>query len=142
MAATDVTDSRLGPGVLELGATPNDYAMQVANVRLEPAHEESEQRGTLGKPERPATVKTKWNLVGTLVQDWELDDPDGALEYLRIHNLEEVPFTWVPSDTHGKQYTGTVQLRAVVIGGDIDVETTADFSFPVIGDPVRGTCRP
>ena len=137
MAALDVTDSRLGPGVLELGATPDDFAMQVANVRLEPSHEETDQRGTLGKPDRPASVKTTWSLAGTLVQDWELEAPEGALEYLRTHNLEELPFRWVPNDTHAIQYSGTVQIRSVVIGGDIDTETTSDFSFPVVGDIAR-----
>lgn len=138
MATDDVTDSRLGPGVLELGATPQAFQMQVANGRLEPSHEESDNRPTLGKPDRAKTVKTTWVLAGTLVQDFELDAPEGALEYLRTHNGEEQPFRWVPSDTTAKQYSGTVQIRASTIGGDVDVELTSDFSLPLVGDPERG----
>jgi hypothetical protein len=142
MAVDDVTDSRLGVGELSLGAVPDEFAMQVTNCRLEPSHEESEARGTLGKPNRAATVKTTWILAGSVVQDWELDAPEGFLEYCRVHNGEEVPFTFVPSTAHAKQYTGTVQIRATTIGGEVDVELSSDFSLPVVGDITRGEVVP
>jgi hypothetical protein len=139
MSATAVTVSKLGVGVLSLGATPQDFSWQVTNCRLEPSHEEADQRGTLAKPKRAAEITTSWVLAGTVIQDWEVDGPEGFADYCQDNNGVEVPYVFTPNTDAGKTYTGNVQIRAVIIGGDVDVELTADFSFPCSEDPTRGT---
>ena len=49
-----------------------------------------------------------------------------------------VAFEWVPgpADT-SPAYTGTVQIRAVEVGGDVATQLTTDAEFPCIGQPVR-----
>lgn len=138
MAATSVTVSKLGEGVLTLGATPQDFSWQVTNCRLEPSHEEADQRGTLAKPKRAAEVTTRWVLAGTAIQDFELDGPEGFADYCQDNNGTEVPYVFTPNTAAAKSYTGNCQIRAIVIGGDVDVEITADFSFPCSEDPLRG----
>lgn len=135
-----VTDSRLGPGTLTLGAVPDDFTCQVTNCRLSPSAEEEDALPTLCEPERPASVTTSWALAGTVIQDWELDD--GFVEFCRVNDTTEVPFVFVPNTTAGKQYSGTVQIRAVEIGGDVSAQLTTDFEFPLNGDPVRGDVVP
>lgn len=139
MSATEVTVSKLGEGVLTLGTTPSDFSWQVTNCRLEPSHEEADQRGTLAKPKRAKDITTTWVLAGTAIQDFELDTPIGFQDYCQDTNGTEVPYLFTPNSAAGKTYTGNVQIRAVVIGGDVDVEITADFSFPCSEDPTRGT---
>ncbi len=137
MSATDVTVSKLGEGTLTLGPSPNDFSWQVTNCRLEPSHEEADQRGTLAKPKRAKDITTTWVLAGTAIQDFELDAPEGFQEYCRVNNGIEVPYTFTPNTAAGKTYTGNVQIRAIPIGGDIDEEVTADFSFPCSEEPER-----
>lgn len=141
MAATDVTSSILGPGVLEFGDDPDtiDFSMQMTNVALIPSHEESDQTGTLGKPKRAADVKTTWVLGGTQVQDFELEATEGFSEYARVNNNQEKFWRFVPNDAYAIQYSGKAQIRAVQIGGEIDTELTADFSLPITEGPDRAT---
>jgi hypothetical protein len=135
-AATSTTVSKLGPGKLTLGATPQDFSWQVVNCRLEPTHEEAEQRGTLAQPKRAATITSKWVLAGTAIQDFEI--PNGFQNYCQDNNGVSVPYSFVPNTVAAKKYTGTVQIRSVLIGGDISDELTVDFSFPTNEEPLRG----
>jgi hypothetical protein len=126
------TGSRLGPGKLTIGTAPNDYSYQITNTRLEPTVEENEARGTLAEPTRAPTTKTTWALAGTVIQDWELESPQGFVEFCRVEDGNEHPFTFVPNTVVAKQYTGTCRVTAVIIGGEIvDDDSTSDFSFPV-----------
>ena len=52
--------------------------------------------------------------------------------------LSEVAFVWVPNTEYGLlQYAGQCQIRPVTVGGDVAVQITTDFSFPVVGTPTR-----
>ena len=134
-----VTDSRSGPGTLTLGATASliDVSCQISNVRLVPEHNEEDGTPTLCEPAPVPTVSTAWSLQGTAIQDWEKPAASGFVEYCRDRNAQEVPFTWVPNTDIGVSYAGTCQVRAVEIGGDVGVQITTDFEFPVKGEPLR-----
>lgn len=126
-------DSRLGPGTLTLGTT--EYGTQASNVRLTPNHEDNEGTPTLGIPVPAPEVKTTWVLAGTAVQDWE--DAAGFIEYCRDNNNTQVSFSWEPNTDAGVTFSGTCLIKAVEIGGDVAVQTTSDFEFPVVGDVTR-----
>ena len=128
-----LTDSRQGPGKLELGGT--DYGVQISNVRLTPNHDTSDGTPTLGIPKPAQLVTTNWELAGSAIQDWE--DPEGFTEYCRANNVVEVAFSWIPNDDLNIKYSGTCQVVAVEIGGDIATQSTTDWVFSVVGDPVR-----
>lgn len=134
------TDSRLGPGTLTIGEL-TETGCQMSNVRLTPEHSEEEGVPVLCDPDPVPTFKTKWTLNGTAIQDFELAAATGFQEYCRASNGLEKPFTWVPNTNYGGatkvQYSGTVQIRAVEIGGEIGKQITTEFSMPVKGDPVR-----
>lgn len=134
------TDSRLGPGTLSLG-TLTGAGCQMANVRLTPEHEDEDGTPTLCDPKPAPELTTKWLLSGTAVQDFEKPATTGFVEYCRTHNGEEVAFEWVPNTSYGTttplEYSGTCQVRAVEIGGDVAVQTTTDFEFPVVGELSR-----
>lgn len=130
-------DSRLGPGTLKLDAV--EHGWQISNVRLEPSIEDEDGTPTLAEPEPAPLASVSWVLAGSAIQDFEL--PAGFVNYCLDNALDEVPFEWVPNTTMGGatklKYAGTCQIRPVTIGGDVAVQVTTDFEFPVIGEPVR-----
>lgn len=122
--------SRQGPGTLTFGSTPLDVSFQATNVRLEPTVTENEARGTLAEPKRAPTTTTQWALAGTGIQDWE--DAAGFIEWARLNDGTEQPFTWTPSTEAGVVFDGTCRVTAMTIGGEIvDDDSTSDFTFPV-----------
>lgn len=135
-----LTDSRVGPGTLVIGELTS-VECQMSNVRLVPEHNEEDGVATLCDPEPVPETTTAWTLQGTAIQDFELPAATGFQEYCRANNKAEKPFTWTPNTNYGGttkvQYTGTVQIRAVEIGGEVGKQITTEFSMPVKGEPVR-----
>lgn len=131
-----VVDSRLGPGTLSLG-TLTGAGCQMSNVRLVPALDETEGTPTLCDPAPPPQITESWTLEGSAVQDWE--DAAGFVEFCRINSGQVVTFEWVPSTAVVPvvTFSGSVQVRSVEFGGDVAVQQTSDFSFPVVGDLSR-----
>lgn len=129
-----VVDSRLGPGTLVLG-TLTSIECQMANVRLEPSADETDGTPTLCEPAPAPELTTSWVLAGTAIQDFE--DDAGFVEYCRLNDGTTVTFTWIPATAYGVEFSGSVQVRAVAIGGDVAVQITTDWEFPVVGDITR-----
>ena len=129
-----VVDSRQGPGSLTLG-TLTGAGCQMSNVRLVPSQDETDGLPTLCDPAPPPELSTTWALEGTAVQDWET--VDGFVEFCRLNDNTVVTFEWTPNTDLQVVFSGSCQVRAVEFGGDINVQTTTDFSMPVVGDVVR-----
>ena len=129
------TDSRQGPGLFKLGTL--SIECQMSNIRLVPDHEEEDGTPVLCNPTPPPELATSWTVQGTGVQDWESDATTGFVEFARVNNGTEVAFEWTPKTDLGITYSGTVQVRAVEIGGDVGVQNTTDFEWPVVGDLIR-----
>jgi hypothetical protein len=128
-----LVDSRLGPGTLSLGST--DYGTQISNVRLTPTNDTEDGTPTLGIPTPPPLVTLTWSLSGTAIQDWE--NVDGFVEYCRTNANTVVAFDWTPNTDKGVSFSGTCQVVAVEIGGDVNSQNTTDFEFAVVGDITR-----
>lgn len=133
-----LTDSRMGPGVLKLGTV--DHGTQISNVRLVPERDSEDGTKTLGIPKPGPIGSTSWSLQGTAVQDWE--HVDGFVEFCRLNDWKEVPFTWTPNNGKGTTFAGTCQVAAVEFGGDVDTQNTTDFEFPIVGDYTRSETAP
>jgi hypothetical protein len=136
-----LTDSRLGPGTLELAGT--DYSFQAANVVLTPDVSEEDGTPTLATPAPSPLATVKWALEGTVIQDFTAG-AEAFVHYCMDNALSEVAFSFTPATAAaGLVYSGDVQIRPVAIGGDAAVQITTDFSFPIVGpivrtDPVAG----
>jgi hypothetical protein len=125
-----VTESKLRTGVLTIGGT--DYAAQATSVQVRPAHD------TTGDPLElldgsvlPASTTRTDTLVITAVQDFT--DPAGLLAYTWAHDLQAVPFTWSPRGATGESFTGTVEVRALPVGGEVNRRLTADAEWTCVG---------
>lgn len=126
-----ITQSKLKSGTFTLGATPAAFACQATNVQIVPDHDTSgDAVETLcGDSLTPDAVRTDTVKV-TAIQDF--DDEDGFIAYTWLHDLETVPFSWKPN-ADSPTYTGSVQIKAATVGGDVNSRITSDVEWDVVG---------
>jgi len=132
-----VNEARLKEGTLTLGGAAGvggtEFACQATNVRVTPSHDETgDEVETLCGDKLAADTKTTWSLAGTSIQDF--DSPDGFVQYSVENNLQVVEYSWQPN-AGTFAVTGTVQVRACEIGGDVNTRLTTDFEWPCQDDP-------
>ena len=131
-----ITDSRVRNGTLSLGDTPVSFECQATNVRIVADHTQEDGVETLCGDMSEPSLETIYTLAVTSIQDF--DDPDGFVNYCYDNTGTVVAFEWVPGPADvSPTFTGTCQIRAVEIGGDVATQLTTDAEFPCIGKPVR-----
>jgi phage-related tail fiber protein len=117
-----------------LTSAGKDFACQATNVRLSPSVKETgDEVETLCGDVIGADANTSWTLKGSSIQDF--DDVEGFVLYCFENDLVEVPFTWQPSATAGS-WSGTVEIRAVEVGGDVNKRLSTDWEWKVTGTGV------
>ncbi len=127
----------LGPGSLKIGetGTAQEWAAQLTKCALTPSTDTEDDIDVLSGETLDGDDTTTFTLDGTLLQDYDLE----SLElYCFDHRGEDVPFVFTPSREGAVQWSGTVRLRPVTVGGDVKKRNTSDFSFPLQGDPTHG----
>lgn len=125
-----IRDSRNKNGTLTLDALA--FASQATNVTLDPStDEEGDGLEVLSGETIDPDEVTSWSLEIEAVQDF--DDPAGFVKFCKDNAGQAVPFTWAPSGATGPTYSGSVRVRPVRIGGDVNTRLTTPASFPVIG---------
>jgi len=131
-----LTDSRQGPGTLTFGTTtPKDFSAQSAAVKLTPSVDSTDGTPTLEVPD-PAPLSTiSWALNVDAIQDF--DDAAGFVNFLMDNALSEQPFSWTPNTAGGTEYSGTVQIVPIEIGGDVGVQVVTSVELPLVGEPTR-----
>lgn len=135
-----ITESKLKTGVLKFGGTGaanatggESFAAQASNVRLTPnTSTEGDPLETLSGDTISADSKTDWTLNITAVQDF--DDPDGFLTYCFDNDGDDVTYHWKPS-ADSPSFHGTVSIRAIEIGGDVNKRLTSAAAFPCTAKP-------
>lgn len=127
-----ITDSRLKAGTLTLDGV--DYNTQATNVKLTPSTDEvGDPVETLSGDEILADDETSWVMAITAVQDF--DDVAGFIAFCLENAGQSVTYSWQPNAV-GVTYAGTVKIRPVEIGGDVNKRNTTDAEFPCNGAPV------
>lgn len=124
-----ITESRLKGGTLTLGSAPGEaFETQATNVRLVPSTDEvGDPLEVLSGDTLDPEDETTWALVITAVQDFT--DPAGFQNYALQNAGDIVAYTWKPNAV-GPTYTGTVKVRPVEIGGDVNKRLTTDAEWP------------
>lgn len=131
-----VTESKIKEGVLTLGDPAVDFSCQPTNVRIEPTYAEDGDRAEVlcGTVLSPDTTRTD-TLAMSAIQDFE--DAAGLVNYSWEHDLEKVPFTWQPTGATGPTYSGTVEVRALTVGGDVNKRLSSDATWTIDGKAIR-----
>lgn len=130
-----VTQSKLRKGSLILGDAPGtEFSCQATAVSVTTEFsEDGDKVETLcGDEILPDTTQAS-TLKFTAVQDFE--DPAGLVRYSWDHSLEVVDFSWTPDKTKIPRIYGTVQVRRLDIGGDVNKRLTSDAEWPVQEGP-------
>jgi hypothetical protein len=127
-----IIDSRVRSGTLTLDET--SFATQATNVTLTPTHEDDGAAvEVLDGSELPAAKKRRNTLAIDAVQDF--DDPDGFIAFTWTNDITDVAFSWTPGP-ESPTYSGTVQILALEVGGDVGSRLTTSASWEVVGDVV------
>lgn len=127
-----ITESRNKNGVLTLDG--DAFNTQATNVRLTPKTDEvGDSLEVLSGDTITPEDETTWSLAIGAVQDF--DDPAGFVNFAMSNAGEVVPYTWKPNPD-APTYAGTVRVRPVEIGGDVNKRLTTDAAWPCQQDPV------
>lgn len=127
-----IVESRLRNGLLTINGVA--FATQASNVTLSPdVDEEGDTLETLSGDTILPNEKTTWTLGITAIQDF--DDPQGLVNFAFQNVGDIVSFTWRPSAA-GVSYAGSVKVRAVEIGGDVNARLDTSAEWPCQGTPV------
>lgn len=127
----------LGPGSLKIGATGSarEWAGDMTKMTLTPTTNGEDAVPLLDGTDLDGEETTTWELGGTLVDDFDFD----SLQNFCIANAGKVlPFVMTPNNDGGSDYSGSVKIRPIAIGGDVKKKNTNDFAFPLIGKPTVG----
>ena len=129
-----IIDSRVRNGTLTLDAVA--FECQARTITITPSHTQEDGVETLcGESTAPA-LTTQWALNITAIQDFT--DAAGFVNATWENNGTSVPFTWCPGDEDVEPtFSGTVQVRAVELGGEVAAQLTTDAEFPIVGVPTR-----
>lgn len=124
----------LGPGSLKIGETASarEWAGDCTKTTLTPSTSGDDAVPLLDGSELDGEETTTWELGGTLVDNFDID----SLQNFCIANAGVVlPFVWTPNNAGGSDYSGSLKIRPIALGGDVKKKNTNDFGFPLIGQP-------
>lgn len=121
-----ITESRLKNGTLTLDALP--FQTQTHNVTLDP---KTDERGDSLEVLSGDTItpddESTWTLHIEAVQDF--DDETGFVAFALDRAGDVVPYSWKPNAT-SPTFTGTVRVRPVAIGGDVNARNSTTAEWP------------
>lgn len=129
-----ITESKIKSGTLTFTVDSQqlDFSCQPTNVRIRPAHDtEGDPQETLCGDMLGAEETRNDSLLITAIQDFT--DAAGFQAFTWEHDREEVAFSWAPRGAAGPSWSGTVKVRAVEIGGDINRRLTVEAEWPLLG---------
>jgi hypothetical protein len=141
-----VTQSKVRNGSLILGGLDTaaggvEFACQASAVSITSDFEEDgDTVETLCGDTVLADTAQTATLKFTSIQDFE--DPDGLVRWSWDTSLQVVPFSWTPDKTKVPKITGTVQVRRLDIGGEVNKRLTSDAEWPIQSGPTFDDAAP
>jgi len=125
-----IIDSRVRDGVLTLDGV--SYATQATNVRITPSHEEQGARlEVLDGSEIMPALRRRNTLALEAIQDF--DDAEGLIAFSWTTDTTEQTFSWTPGPS-APTYSGSVQVLAIEVGGQVGERLTTTAEWEVVGD--------
>lgn len=134
MAAGDTY--KLGPGVLQIGATGTeiDVSCLVNNAVIAAEKDQGDSTTKLCGTVKPGAITYTYNLSGNV--DTDISDPAGLFALSQAEPGTEQSFTFTPSTEAGTEASGVLIIDPLDFGGDETGEyMTSDFEFALVGAP-------
>lgn len=123
-------ESKVRTGTLTIGG--QEFGAQASAVAVRPGHDTSgDPLDLLDGTTLPASTTRSNVLAITAVQDFS--DPAGFSRFSWDNDLDTVAFTWRPRGAGGESFTGSVEVRALPVGGEVNTRLTADAEWTCVG---------
>jgi hypothetical protein len=133
------TATKLGPGVLTIGATGTDLDMscQVSAAKVEWDKDKEDDTPVLCGETVAGGITYSAKLTMSVLLD--LSD-QGMVDYTWLHKGEQMPFVFEPNTTAGKAVTGELIVDPLDVGGDeVKKNMSVDAEWDIVGEPDWGT---
>lgn len=122
-----ITESRLKNGTLTIDG--HAFNTQATNVRLTPKTDDTgDTLEVLSGDTIAPDDTTTWSLVIDAVQDFT--EPTGFVNFAMQNAGDVVAYTWAPNGAGEVSYAGTVKVRPVEVGGDVNARLTTSAEWP------------
>lgn len=127
----------LGPGVLNLGDTPDDFACEVVGASITHEYEETtEQRTRLCGDVIPAAEERRDGFSANIENDLHAA---GLYNFLQTNDLKQVDFEFIPSSQVGSanpaSWTGTIvcKLPSSIGADDYGAPIASSVEWDAVG---------
>ena len=129
-----IKSQKLTKGLLTLGeaGTSQEWGGQVRAVSLVPEYDQEDPIDVLSGEKLDGDETKTETLSGTVLDDFSA--VGSIWVWCKENEGDIVPFIWEPNSTDGTlRITGSIRVRQISLGGDVNTRTENDFEFPVIG---------
>lgn len=130
-----ITESKLKTGTLKFTIAPAaavTFECQATNVRITPAYDSSGDAVETLCGDTLAEDETRTDALNiTAIQDFT--DPDGFVAWSWDNDLATAVVEWKPVGADGPTYAGSVKVKAVEVGGDVNKRLTTDAEWSFAG---------
>ena len=130
-----IKSQKLTKGLLTIGetGTPTEWGGQVRAVSLAAEYDKEDDIPVLSGEKLSGDETKTETLSGTVLDDYSATG--SIFAFSKLNEGEELPFVWEPNSVDGGlRITGTIKMRQISIGGDVDTRNENDFEFPIVGD--------
>lgn len=134
-----IKSQKLTKGLLTIGetGTASEWGGQVRAVSLTPEYDEEDSIPVLSGEELAGDETKTETLSGTVLDDYSATG--SIFAFSKEHEGEEMPFIWEPNSEDGTlRITGTLKMRQLALGGDVNTRNENDFEFKIIGETNTG----
>jgi hypothetical protein len=135
-----IVDSRLLNGELTFGAPASEmsFSCQATNVVVEQQDGDEEDTVTVlcGETAGGGTTAGPWHITGTVIQDFDTVAATNITKWSYDNRNTDQPVSFTPNDALGAPViTGTVQVKFLGLGGDVNTRITRDFDWAIVDEP-------
>jgi len=130
-----IKSQKLTKGLLSMGeaGSPQEWGGQVRAVSLAAEYDEEDPIPVLSGEQLDGDETKTETLSGTVLDDFSA--VGSIWVWCKQNEGDIVPFIWEPNSTDGTlRITGSIRVRQISLGGDVNTRTENDFEFKIIGE--------
>lgn len=130
-----IKSQKLTKGLLTLGeaGTSSEWGGQVRAVSLAAEYDTEDPIPVLSGEQLDGDETKTETLSGTVLDDYS--GVGSIWVFCKENEGAILPFVWEPNSVDGSlRITGSIRVRQISLGGDVNTRTENDFEFPIIGN--------
>ena len=124
-------DTRQSQGFLKFGATPVEFGCQITACAIVPSVDTTDSVEVLCGDKVGGGSTTNDNLEFTLISDYGASAATSLQAYSWANRGATVDFEWQPTSDAAVVWTGTVEVQALQVGGEVGSQVTVSGTWPI-----------